>query len=130
MTPPKFKDDYITREIIHRGFCYTIKDRALPKIKNDYQHVVFAVELNKENINIFKDLSTTDELKMETTKKSGFISVVADSVITTSADSFKSMARFLSIYERTEKSIDEFVDSVNIDQKSKSKLKKRQSIRR
>lgn len=108
MIKPEFKDMYVTKFIIENGKCYTIKKEKLDKV-NDYQKVVFAIELKNKFLMVLKDLSIGSNLSLETTKKKGFIDVAENMVVTTSADTFSSLDSFLSFYEETDIIIEEFI---------------------
>lgn len=125
MTRPEFKDDYVTKAILEKGQCYSVKPSAKKSLKNNYQNVVFALELKGDLAMEMKDLSKGSSSKLETSKKKGFIEIKKGLVITTAADSFSSLENFLKFYELTDIQVGDFIDEYleNMDNKQTLKTK-------
>lgn len=125
MTKPEFKDEYVMRAILENGKCYSVKPHVKKSLKNAYQNVIFALELQGNDLNKIKDMSKGEDLNIETTKKKGFIKIKEDLVITTSADVFENMDKFLKFYESTDIPVGDFIDecSDNLSQSNKNQKK-------
>lgn len=107
MEKPRFKNKYLNDTIIEKGHCYTVKSKFETKLPHLSQRVVFALEISKEIASEFRDISSN--LSFETTKKNNQpLTLIEGSVITTSADTYASIDRFLDFYVDTDESIGEF----------------------
>lgn len=113
MTKPKFKNKYLNDFIIEKGNCFTVKPQFETKLPHPSQRVVFAIEVSKEMTSEMRDIAP--DLVFETTKDKPS-RLVEGAIITTSADMYGSMEKFLSFYVNTDEKIKEFWESYSSDQ--------------
>lgn len=134
MEKPQFKDEYVTKAILENGKCYSVKPLAKKSLKNEYQKVIFALELEGDDLMRIKDLTIGNSSDLETTKKKGILTIKEGMIITTAADSFDSKEKFEKFYEDTDIQvgdfINEYMETLNVKQKNQVRAKPKPKTKR